>query len=207
MNNIRPWIGKLPVAEPPHIDGYRLIRNERLDIMRVSLLGLLLVPVWWVLFAALVSLLGGREEIGGTISIVNFLVAFSFAVILIVVHELLHGFAVILAGKRPSFGAGPGFFYTTCHDPLSWRAYTTVVLMPFAVINGGALIASIIWPGVTGWALFLSLINTMGAGGDIWMFFRILKAPRTGLIMDLASGFAVYDVDLPQATIASATES
>lgn len=211
VTELRPWIGKPPVVEPPQIENYRLIRTEQLDLKRVSILGLLLVPVWMVIFSFLVSLLSGQDEISGTISIVNVIVGLAFIVILVVVHEIIHGLAVLASGKMPSFGAGPGFFYTTCHEPLSWRAYMAVVLAPVIVINGGALIISIVWPGAAGWMLFLSTVNTMGAGGDIWMFVRILSAPRTGLIMDLASGFAVYDLKVPvaqpQATTASSTES
>ncbi len=207
MQQIRPWIGKPPIADPPIISGYRLIRSERIDLLRVSILGVLLAPIWWVMFGVVVGILSGQQEVSGSISVLNLLVGISFAVILVITHEVLHGVAILAGGKRPSFGAGPGFFYTTCHDPLTRRAYGIVLLFPLIVINGGALIAASIWPAVTGWVLFLSLLNTMGAGGDIWMFFRILKAPRTALIVDLASGFAIYDVDLPQATTASSLDS
>src|SRR5690606_32438849 len=114
---LRPWIGKPPVVEPPQIENYRLIRTEQLDLKRVSILGLLLVPVWMVIFSFLVSLLSGQDEISGTISIVNVIVGLAFIVILVVVHEIIHGLAVLASGKMPSFGAGPGFFYTTCHEP------------------------------------------------------------------------------------------
>lgn len=211
VTELRPWIGRPPATDPPPVEGYRLIRSEKLDLMRVSLLGLLLAPVWMVIFGFLVTVLSGQEEVSGTISIVNAIVGLAFVVIVVVLHELIHGAAVLASGKLPSFGAGPGFFYTTCHEPLSWRSYVAVVLAPFVVINGAAVAIAVIWPGATGWALFVSTINMMGAGGDIWMFVRLLSAPRTGLVMDLASGFAIYDVavpvEQPQATTASSIDS
>ena len=204
MEQLRPWIGKAPVVEPPHIDGYRLVRGEQLNILRASVLGILLIPVWWVVYVGAVSLIGGDTLTSATISIPDFIVAISLTFLLIVVHELLHGVGVLLTGNRPAFGIGPGFAYTTCHAPLSRNGYILVVILPLLVINLGAIAAGAIWSGALGWMLFLSLINTMGAGGDIWMLVRLRRVPSTALIVDLASGFAVYLPD--QATTASGIE-
>lgn len=205
MHEIRPWIGKPPITEPPDIPGHRLVRGEQLDLVRASILGVLLVPVWWLLFFIVVPLLNGGEEFAVTISIVDVLVGLIFAAGLIVIHELIHGLAILASGNRPAFGAGPGFFYTTCHQPLTRNAYISVALLPLIVINGSAIVIAGIWPGATGWMLFLSILSTMGAGGDIWMFLRLIKIPRLALIFDLASGFAVYYPD--QATAANPVES
>lgn len=205
MQEIRPWIGKPPIVEPPGVTGYRLVRAEQLNLLRASLLGLLLVPVWWIVFALVVPLLNGTEGVSGTISIVNFMLALIFAAGVVVLHELLHGVAILASGNRPSFGAGPGFFYTTCHAPLTRNAYLGVVVLPVIVINAGALIIAGIWPGTMGWMLFLSILNTMGAGGDIWMLIRLRQAPKSAMLVDLASGFAVYHPD--QATAASPVDS
>jgi Putative zincin peptidase len=204
VQELRPWIGKAPITVPPAIEGYYLERGEQLDIMRASLLGILLVPLWLVLFGLLVQLLGDQPLASGTISIIHVIVAISFAFLLIIVHELLHGVAVLLTGNLPSFGVGPGFAYTTCHSPLTRNAYILVVVLPLLVINLGAVIAGSLLPAATGWVLFLSIINTMGAGGDVWMLIRLRNIPKSALIVDMASGFAVY---MPgQATTASPIE-
>lgn len=204
MKELHPWIGEMPITEPPEIEGYQLIRGEQLNITRASILGVLLIPVWCVIFTAAVVLLGGEGVTGGTVSIPHMIVGISFAILLIVVHELLHGLAVLLTGHKPSFGIGPGFAYTTCHSPLSRNAYLLVVVLPLVVLNLGAIIISAIWPGAAGWMLFLSIVNTMGAGGDVWMLVRIARIPTIARIVDLASGFAVYLPD--QATTASPIE-
>jgi hypothetical protein len=207
MQELRPWVGKPPLSEPLELPGFRLIRIEFLNILMVSLLGLALAPFWFILFAVILTGPGGQDGVGGTISTANIVIGLPALVALIVLHEALHGLAVAACGNKPSFGAGPGFFYTTCHEPLSWKAYALVLIAPFAVINGGAIFAALLWPETAGWALFLSLINAMGAGGDLWMLFRLTKAPRDGRILDLASGFAVYGSGADQATTASSMES
>ncbi|MEZ4521072.1 MAG: DUF3267 domain-containing protein [Thermomicrobiales bacterium] len=204
MQELRPWIGKPPISIPPDIPGYRLVRGENINIFRASILGILLVPVWWILFLVVVPILSGVDELNGTISIVNILTVISFILVVVVVHELLHGLAILGSGHLPSFGAGPGFFYTTCHEPLSRNAYILVVLLPLLAINLGSIAVAGIWPGAMGWALVISIMNTMGAGGDIWMFIRLLRVPRSALIVDMASGYAVYEPD--QATTASPVE-
>jgi hypothetical protein len=204
VEELRPWVGQPPITTPPDIAGYQLVRGEQLNIMRASLLGLLLAPLWWVLYVLIVGFTGGETLTGLTISIPNLIGGIALALPLIVVHELLHGVAVLLSGNRPSFGIGPGFAYTTCHAPLSRNGYILVVALPLCVINLAAICAGAVWPGALGWMLFVSLINTMGAGGDIWMLVRLRAVPRTARVVDLASGFAIY---LPaQATTASAIE-
>ena len=201
MQELRPWIGKAPITDPPDIPGYRLVRGEQLNIARASLLGILLAPVWWMLFVLLVQLVGGEPLGGVIISAANIIIGLSFAIIVIFLHELLHGVAVLFTGHLPSFGIGPGFAYTTCHSPLKRNAYIFVVLLPLFTINLGAVATGAIWPGAMGWMLFLSILNTMGAGGDVWMFIRLARVPRPTLVVDMASGFAVYAPD--QATTAS----
>ena len=205
MQELRPWIGRAPITEPPNIPGYSLVRGEQLNIVRASLLGILLIPIWWVLFLLLVQLLGGNAIDGGTISIANVIVGISLAVIVIILHELLHGVAVLFTGNLPSFGIGPGFAYTTCHAPLPRNAYVFVVLLPLVVINLGSVAIGAIGPSAAGWMLFLSILNTMGAGGDVWMFVRLIRVPRDTLIVDMASGFAIYAPD--QATTANPIDS
>ena len=177
------------------------MRGEQLNIARASLLGVLLIPVWWLIYLAAVPLLGGEPLAGITISVPNVIVGLSLAMLLILLHEIIHGVAVLLTGNLPAFGIGPGFAYTTCHAPLSRNRYMFVVMLPIFVINSGAVMVGALLPGAAGWALFLSLINTMGAGGDIWMFVRLLRVQSVALIVDLASGFAVYLPD--QATTAN----
>jgi hypothetical protein len=207
MQELRPWIGDPPRIEPPELPGYRLLRIEFLNVLMVALLGLALAPLWFAVFSLILTGPGGHDSIGGTISLENVVLALPGLILVVVVHEATHGVAVAAAGEKPSFGAGPGFFYTTCHAPLSWRQYALVLVAPFAVINGLSIVAALVWPELAGWALFVSIVNAMGAGGDLWMLFRLRYAPRDGRIQDLASGFAVYAPAAAQATTASSGDS
>ncbi len=204
LEELRPWIGSPPIVDPPDIPGYKLVRGEQLSIVRVSLLGLLLMPIWLIIYNFGVVALGGEMSGSFTVSLPNLIIGVTFAIGLIVFHEALHGAGVLLTGNLPSFGIGPGFAYTTCHKPLTRNGYLLVIVLPLLVINIGAIILGGLLPGAVGWMLFISIINTAGAGGDVWMLVRVMRLPSVARIVDLASGFAVY---MPvQATTASPIE-
>lgn len=177
--------------------GYRQVSHERLEMGRLTLGGLALIPVWAVAFTGIVALLGGRTEYSVSFTWTGpiYLVILMVAVILI--HEVIHGAVAALFGTRPSFGIGPGFAYTTFLDSMGKAAYLAVGIAPLLLMSIGAVALALIWPAAAGWMIAGAVINASGAVGDLWMAHRIIRAPAAARFHDLADGFAVYVPDLP----------
>lgn len=160
-----------------------------------GLLGLLLFPIWGVIFVLMMSLLGGRTSFTFSISALMFFGVVGIFALTLALHEVIHGLAALVAGQRPSFGMGKGFFYTTVHDSVSWGQYMAIAVSPGIIISVGAIVGALIWPEATGWLMFASMVNASGVGGDIWMARRVFAAPRDSRFYDLADGFAIYVPD------------
>ncbi|HYI14082.1 MAG TPA: DUF3267 domain-containing protein [Thermomicrobiales bacterium] len=190
---IRPWIGEPPRTSPPEIDGYRLNTHQRFNMLQGSIVGMVLIPFWWMFFSVTTALLGGRYISGGTVTLSNLLFGIVIALVLVpLLHEAVHGIAAMLAGVRPSYGIGPGFAYTTFLDPVGKRPYLTIGLAPLVVLSAIGLPLAALWDAATGAILFFLVVNAAGAIGDIWMSWRIAFQPRDALFVDLADGFAVF---------------
>jgi len=189
---LRPWIGEPPRTSPPEVDGYRLLSHQRFDMLQGSIIGMVLIPFWWVLFSVTVGLLGGRYITEFVILFSDVLLGASIALVLVpLLHEAVHGIAAMLAGVRPSYGIGPGFAYTTFPEPVAKRAYLAIGLAPLVVLSALGLPLAVVWDGGAGLVLFFLVVNAAGAIGDLWMSWRIALQPRNALFVDLADGFAV----------------
>jgi hypothetical protein len=195
MNELTPWFGEPPHTTAPELPGYRQIAHEKLDIGRISIVGLLLIPVWALGITGLVAILGGRSEYSMPFSLVGFLLIFALLFVVILLHEVVHGIAAALLGARPSFGVGPGFAYTTFLEPMGKTRYLTVGLAPLVLMTAAAVGAALAWPSLAGWLIYAATINASGAIGDLWMAARIVRAPARAKFYDLADGFAVYEPD------------
>lgn len=192
MGELKPWIGVPPHTIPPALPGHQQVAHIKLDIVKVSLVGLVLMPAWAFVFMGVVALLGGRTSYEGSLTFGNLL---GFAVLLvglIVIHEAMHGLAAALLGAKPSFGVGPGFAYTTFLEPMPKYHYLFVGLAPFIIMSIASIAAAVIWPGIAGWAILFGVINAGGAIGDLWMSAIIVRYPREAMFYDLADGFAIY---------------
>jgi hypothetical protein len=192
MNDLRPWIGEPPHLEAPVLPGYQQIAHERLEVGKLTVAGLLLIPVWAIGFTALVALLGGRREFEITFEPLALLWLVGLMVAVIVVHEVIHGVTALLCGAKPAYGVGPGFAYTTFLESMSKWAYLAIGLAPLALISVIAVAGALLWPVAAGWLLMVAIINASGAIGDLWMSARILRAPSEARFFDLADGFAIY---------------
>ncbi len=195
MRDLQPWIGERPYTTPPELPGYRLVSREHLDIGKISLIGTLLIPVWAIVLIATVAALGGPTDYETTFTFSNLVLFILAMLVVIVVHEAIHGLAAALLGAKPSFGLGPGFAYTTFREPMSKLRYLIVGLSPLVVITAATVAAAVIWPEIAGWMIVIGTINASGAIGDLWMAARILRAPKNALFFDLADGFAVFVPD------------
>lgn len=193
---IRPWIGDPPRTEPPELLGYVELSRERLNMGPLTVLGFVLIPVWWYVIVALVVLAGGPEGSSFTINLKTFVFGALIALVAVpVLHELVHGIAGMLVGVKPAYGVGAGFAYTTFREPLGKWQYLAVGLAPLVVLTVLAVFVAARWESVANAAIFFAVINAAGAIGDLWMSWRIVRAPRSAIFYDLADGFAVLVPD------------
>lgn len=191
MTELRPWIGELPHTKPPPLPGYQEISHEQLNMGKLTLIGIPLIPVWALVLLALVGISGGRTSYEATFTFWTLLLFCVAMIVVVLLHELVHGVAAAVLGAKPSFGIGPGFAYTTFLDPMSKKQYLIVGLAPLIVITIATVTAAVVWPGIAGWMILAGTVNASGAIGDLWMEARILRAPRKAMFYDLADGFAV----------------
>lgn len=189
---LRPWIGEPPRTSPPEVDGYRLVAHQQFDMLQGSIVGMVLIPFWWVFYSVTVGLLGGRYVSEFVVTPSSLLLAIVIALIAVpLLHEAVHGITAMLAGIRPSYGIGPGFAYTTFPDPVGKRVYLMIGLAPLVVLSAIGLPLAAVWDAGASAAIFFLIVNAAGAIGDLWMSWRIAQQPSDALFVDLADGFAV----------------
>jgi len=193
---IRPWIGDPPRTDPPEHVGYVELSRERLRMGPMTVVGFVLIPVWWYVIATLVMLAGGSKSLSFAIDGRSLVFGLLIALVAVpVIHELIHGVAGKLVGVKPAYGVGPGFAYTTFREPLGKWQYLAVGLAPLVVLTILSVIVAARFESAAIGAIFFAVINAAGAIGDIWMSWRIVRAPRGAIFYDLADGFAVLIPD------------
>ncbi|MCO5177493.1 MAG: DUF3267 domain-containing protein, partial [Thermomicrobiales bacterium] len=175
---IRPWIGDPPRTEAPELPGYVQLHREQLGMGALTIIGFVLIPLWWFIFVALVSLAGGPSSSSFEINLTTLFVGALIALVLVpVLHEAVHGIAGMLVGATPSYGIGPGFAYTTFPEPLRKWQYLTVGIAPLIVLSILSVLVAARWESVANAAIFFAVINAAGAIGDLWMSWKILRTP------------------------------
>jgi hypothetical protein len=103
--------------------------------------------------------------------------------LVIALHEALHGLGIVIFGGRPKFGAGirgavPYFFATCPGMRFSWGRTLVIGALPLVTIDVAALAlagyGSLVVPAMLAFA-----VNSAGAAGDLWLIGVILQTPRT----------------------------
>jgi hypothetical protein len=122
-----------------------------------------------------------------SITIVKMLGALGLTVLVLILHEFIHGvFFWIFSHSRPVFALRPMYAYAGAPN---WffpkRQYTITALAPLVIIGAVGLLLLLLAP--ISWVLmimFLVALNTGGAVGDLFVFFRLLKSSQTSFAND-----------------------
>lgn len=161
--------------------------------------------VWMNVLSMLVAVVAGYLTFviafGGESGTINFdlvglAITVGIIVVVLVVHEGIHGLAFVAYGGRPTFGAGmmgkvmPYFYCTSLRQRLSVARYLMVALAPTIVVNG-ALIAALCSP-VARWFVVPFAVHMGGCIGDWFLVFRALRAPRGSLVEDMKDGLIIH---------------
>jgi hypothetical protein len=116
--------------------------------------------------------------------------------VMIVVHEAIHGLAFAFWGGKPYFGAKlPVAFFCGARNQVFRRnAYVVIGLAPLIVITVAGVVFTWLAPGLAAYVLLGTVGNVSGAAGDVWVVLRLLRQPAHVLVEDTESGYCVWEL-------------
>ena len=112
-------------------------------------------------------------------------------VMVLILHEGLHGAVGALFNYRPTFGVKPPLVYTTFNERIRRTHFIAIALAPLLVLDVAFI--GLYAAGV--FRLFMDLcfaVNTIGAVGDMWIVLKLLPHDSTSVIRDTKTGIVVY---------------
>ncbi len=139
--------------------------------------------------AMLLNLSGGGNFVPGLLALLAVLV------VMVVVHEAIHGFFFWLYTRaRPAFGVGAGYAYAAAPGwYLPRNQYLLVGISPLLVITlVGALLLAVVPAALLLPVLALMIVNASGAVGDLAVVAWLLTLPRETLASDDGDAVTVY---------------
>ncbi len=192
----RPVIHQLP---SDYHQAEQLILLEHGKLLLINILALLPLVIalvvmgsWWVLVLRLRGSIAGG--VGADWSPLFWLLL--VFVLIIIIHEGLHGLAIHFAGHKPRFGVllSKGAFYATADNALFWR--DDFLIIALAPIVGITLLGmALVWllPDTAAYYVALGVVlNAANSIGDLWMTTVTLRYPSTALVRDQMDSMTVY---------------
>ncbi len=171
------------------------VQSAEINLKKDKRLIILLNIVAFFIFILMFYLLSGftalvRPDIknfSATITIWNMLSLLGLTVLMLIIHEGIHGvFFWIFSRSMPVFALRPLYAYAGAP---AWffpkRQYAITTLGPLVGIGAAGLLLLLLAP--INWAImtvFLVALNTGGAMGDLFVFIRLLKCAPTSFAND-----------------------
>lgn len=155
--------------------GYQ-IKNMIIDIQQANFQGPLSMLPFMVLAFGVYYYVNGLDIDGISIGIVA--AAYLLILVLIVLHELIHGITWGIFAKDHFHSIDFGFIrssftpYCTCSEPLKKWQYLFGVAMPTLILGFATAIAAVITDQLL--LLFLAEIMLLSGGGDFLIILKIL---------------------------------
>lgn len=113
----------------------------------------------------------------------------------LILHELLHGLAMLAFGKRPRFGAKLTrlVLYTTSDAYFTHAQYLLVTLTPLLGIALLGLPLMLIFPrGLAIWVGIMVAMNTASSIGDLWVAAVVASFPPEAVFHDEEDGMSAF---------------
>ena len=112
------------------------------------------------------------------------------------IHEGIHGLAFAFWGGRPYYGASlPFALYCGAKNQLFRRnQYLVVGLAPLVIITLAGIVFIVLYPALAAYTLLGTVGNFSGAAGDVWTVLRILRQSADVLVEDTETGYRVWDI-------------
>lgn len=116
--------------------------------------------------------------------------------IILPIHEVIHGLSFLFWGGKPYFGARlPFALYCGAREQLFRRdQYLSVGLAPLLIITLAAIVATLYFPIFASYALFATIGNFAGAAGDVLVFQRLRHLPNSALVEDTDAGYRAWEI-------------
>jgi hypothetical protein len=196
-----PSNNQLPLKRGELPPGYRevlywKITAETSRIVQLQLIGLPLFAAACLLFFGLAFLLGSNQAIfrvNGWVA----LVTLAGSILILAIHELVHGVTMRAFGARPRYGIlwkEAMLYATTPGFAFRRDQYLSVALAPLVSLNLLSALGLLLLAG-TAWVLPLvvcAAINAGGAIGDLWITRVVLRYPPGAYIMDEIDGVRIF---------------
>jgi hypothetical protein len=173
-----------------------LKKNKRLAILLNAAALLVSLLAFFLLagFAAVIR--PGMMSLSGRISVGTLLILVGLVVLLLTIHELIHGFFFwVFTHSRPVFAIRPLYAYAGApawYIPV--RQYAIISISPLGIIGAVGLLLILLAP--ESWVMtiaFLVALNTGGAVGDLLIYARLFKLPPSSLANDTGDVFTFYE--------------
>ena len=174
-------------------DGYvqsgeiNLKKDKRLSILLNIGAFIIFIPMFYLLSGFIALVRPDITNFSVTITIGKVFSAIGLVVFVLIIHEIIHGlFFWIFSHGRPVFALRPLYAYAGAP---TWffpkRQYAITALGPLIIIGAVGLLLLLLAP--ISWMLMIALLvalNTSGAIGDVFVFFRLLKCSPTSFAND-----------------------
>lgn len=117
-------------------------------------------------------------------------------IIILLIHELIHGSVFLLWGGHPYFGAKlPLALYCGARQQLFCRGYyLTVGLAPLIIISLIGIGMILFSPLIASYGLLAWIGNFSGAAGDVIVARRLLRLPADVLVEDTEAGYRAWQI-------------
>jgi hypothetical protein len=115
-------------------------------------------------------------------------------VLMMVLHEGVHGLIFTMLGGRPTFGARlPFALYCGAPQQLFTRdAYLAVGLAPLVLLSLAGIALIVQAPTIAPYVQLALIGNVAGAAGDLWAVRLLWQQPAEVLVEDTDTGFTLY---------------
>lgn len=164
-----------------------LKKNKRLSILLNIGALIIFIPMFYLLSGFIAWVRPDITNFSVTITIGKVFSAIGLVVLVLIIHEIIHGlFFWIFSHGRPVFALRPLYAYAGAP---TWffpkRQYAITALGPLVIIGAVGLLLLLLAP--ISWIPMIALLvalNTGGAIGDVFVFFRLLKCSPTSFAND-----------------------
>jgi len=181
-------------------DELALLEGEQLRPLALLSLLMLIIGALFFVALTLVSILArghGLQINAGFGGILLWLLANVIAYIVVLpLHEAIHGLAFAFWGGKPYFGTKlPLALYCSAKNQLFRRdPYLVVGMAPLVIITLAGIVFTLLAPGAASYTLFGTIGNLSGAAGDLVVALRLLRQPRSILIEDTETGYRSWEI-------------
>jgi hypothetical protein len=194
FNNQAP--SSLTIPEGYQEDLHWRVTEEPGRVILIQILGVILFILFGVVFSYLAVRLGKMPQVE-KIYLIEIGSIFVASLLVVVLHELIHGWVMQMFGAKPEYGIlwkSMMFFTTSPGYAYPRNQYVVVALAPFVLISilfilGIWLLQGTLWVALLG---ICGTINASGAVGDMWITAIVLRYAPHALIVDERDGIRVF---------------